>query len=368
MRLLIYICIFLFFSSFAQEGATESLIVVHYDTEGTNELRQTIYRYDFEDNVFAGKEKIVTVVGKKDGKDYLRFDNAENTIYKDRYLISNTGNIVDLKEKKVLYDGTAKLVRCSSDSVIFFTNDAFKGKYYSYFDLKTNTYHEIKKPAFKPILGQEVEFDRTQSPYKLLYYPPNKPKEVLMEDAGHGGVSTKFKLGGIPIFWVDNHTFIFPNIKITNLEGSIVKYDLKTKQAKEIGTFNSNATVSPGYRIEKTKSSFVEFYFKDKLYLINPVKETMLLTNYKEFDGNFSVEVIGKSTGRGVWYKGKEVGRNHFEIKNFKTSPGYAAIVKELMMGDELYQQGISIFNITKSKWEDIDAERVASLAGWIKP
>lgn len=368
MKLFIYITLFFFFSSFAQEGATESLIVVHYDTEGSNEVRQTIYRYDFVNNSFTGKEKLLTVAGKKDGKDYLRFDNSENTIYKDRYLISSIGNIIDLKEKKVLHDGTAKLVRCSNDSIVFFTNDIFKGKYYSYYDLKTNTYSEIKKLTFRPILGQEVEFDRTQSPYKLLYYPPNKPKEILMTDAGHGGVSSKFKLGGIPIFWVDNNTFIFPNIKVTNLEGSIVKYDLKTKQAKEIGTFNSTSNLSPAYRIEKTKSSFVEFYFKDKLYLINPVKETMLLSNYKEFDGSFSVEVVAKATGRGVWYKGKEIGRNHFEIKNFKTSTGYAAIVRELMMGDELYQQGISIYNITKSKWEDVDAENVASLAGWIKP
>lgn len=368
MKLFFYIALFFFCSSFAQEGATESLIVVHYDTEGTSEIRQAIYRYDFVNNAFTGKEKLLTVTGKKDGKDYLRFDNAENTIYKDRYLISSIGNIVDLKEKKVLHDGTAKLVRCSNDSIIFYTNDIFKGKYFSYYDLKTNTYSEIKKLTFRPILGQEVEFDRTQSPYKLLYFPRNKPKEVLLEDAGHGGVSKTYKLGGIPIFWVDNNTFLFPNVKVSNLEGSIVKYDLTTKTAKEIGTFNSSATQSPGYRIEKTKNSFVEFYFKDKLYLINPIKETMLQTNYKEFDSNFSVEIVAKPTGRGVWYKGKEVGRNHFEIKNFKASAGYAAIVKELQMGDELYQQGIAIFNITKSKWEDVEAENVASLVGWIKP
>ncbi|MGV2480785.1 UNVERIFIED_CONTAM: hypothetical protein IGO34_28755, partial [Salmonella enterica subsp. enterica serovar Weltevreden] len=91
-----------------------------------------------------------------------------------------------------------------------------------------------------------------------------------------------------------------------------------------------------------------EFYFKDKLFLINPVKETMLQSFYKEIDSNFSVEVEEKSAGRGIWYKGKEIGKDHFDLKNFKSSAGYAAIVKEIVMGDESYQQGMSVYNIYK--------------------
>jgi hypothetical protein len=36
-------------------------------------------------------------------------------------------------------------------------------------------------------------------------------------------------------------------------------------------------------------------------------------------------------------------------------------------MGDEAYQQGLAVYNIVKNKWENIDAEEVASLVGWIK-
>ena len=44
------------------------------------------------------------------------------------------------------------------------------------FDLKTNTYSEIKSLTFKAIIGQAVEFDRRTSPYKLEYFPVGKPK------------------------------------------------------------------------------------------------------------------------------------------------------------------------------------------------
>ncbi len=352
---------------FAQNNPSESLIVVHYDEGNKVNLGQLIYRYNFINNVYAGREQIMAVAGKKNSKDYIRCDVGQNTLYKDRYLISGIGNVIDLKEKKVLYDGSAKLVRCSNDSIIFFTNDIFKGKFYSYFDLRTNTYSEIKSLTFKAIVGQDVEFDRTTSPYKLLYYPQNKPKVVLMEDAGHGGVSSKAPKAEIPVYWLDQNTFIFPNIKVTDLEGSIVKYNLETNTSKVIGTFNSTANVPASYQLTNSVDCYIEFYFKNKLYCINPAKETMLLSNYKEIDKNFSVEVEPKSTGRTIYYKGKEIGKNHFEIKNFKTSSNYAALVKEVVMGDESYQQGMSVYNVSKSKWESIDGEDVVSMVGWIK-
>ncbi|MES2132027.1 MAG: hypothetical protein V4506_06725 [Bacteroidota bacterium] len=367
MKFFSYIFSFFYLTGFSQ-SASESLIVIHYDASKKAELGQFIYKYNYVNNVYAGREKIMTVTGRKNEKDYVRCDKGDNVLYKDRYLISGIGNIIDLKEKKVLYDGSAKLVRCSNDSIIFFTNDIFKGKYYSYYDLKTNVYSEIKSLTFKPIAGQDVEFDRAKSPYKLYYYPQSKAKVLLMDDAGHGGVSaTSNKVYDIPIYWIDNDNFLFPNIKITDLEGSIVKYTISTKTIKSIGTFNSTAKVLPTYKIVKGANTIVEFYFKDKLFLINPAKETMLQSFYKEYDVNFSVEMEEKPTGRGIWYKGKEIGKDHFDMKNFKSSANYAAIVKEIVMGDESYQQGMSVYNIYKAKWEPIDGEEVACLIGWIK-
>lgn len=369
MRLFAYILLFAFGTSFAQNGDTESLIVVQYDQEEGPDLKQSIYRYDFNKDIFSGKEKLLTVEGKKGGIDYIRFDLGENTLYKNRYLISGYGNIIDLTDRKVIYDGNGKVVYCANDSVVYFVNDPFDGKYYTLFNLKTNTYSEIKSKTYKALPGQEVEFDRTKSPYKLIYFPEKKPKEILMEDAGHGGVNTgsSYKIGGAPIYWVDNEVFLFPNVKVTNLEGSIVKYDLKTRTAKEIGNFSSTSNLSPGYKLVKGKSSFVEFYFKDRLYLINPIKDVMLLTGFKEFDAGFSVEMIAKQNGRGVWLKGKEVGRNHFELKSFKSSDNYAALLKEVFFGDESLQQGLVVYHVGTNKWEDISAEKVVAVIGWIK-
>lgn len=366
MKILLHIILFCSVMSYAQNTG-ESLIVVHYDEGNKANLGQHIYRYNFINSVYADREKILTVVGRKNDKDYIRCDRGDNVLYKDRYLISGIGNIIDLKEKKVVHDGSAKLIRCSNDSIIFFINDIFKGKYYAYFDLKTNTYSEIKSLTFKAALGEDVEFDRSKSPYKLEYFPKSKPKVLLMADAGHGGVTSMGKKVDIPVYWIDDNTFLFPNIKITDLEGSIVKYNLPSKTAKVLGTFNSTQKLPATYKFNKGSNGFVEFYFKEKLYMINPVKETMLISNFQEVDANFSIEVEAKPAGRAVFYKGKDIGRNHFQLTNFKSSNNYAAIVKEIVMGEESYQQGMSIYNVSKSKWETVDGEEVANLVGWIK-
>ena len=366
MKFLLFIFLTMSVFGFSQNTG-EALIVVHYDEGNKINLGQMIYQYNFVNNVYAGRELLLTVNGRKEGKDYVRVDKGESTLYQDRYLISSVGNIIDLKEKKVVYDGTGKLVRCSNDSIIFYINDIFKGKYYTYFDTKKGVYAEIKSLTFKALVGQDVEFDRSKSPYKLEYFPRGKPKVLLMADAGHGGISSKEKKADIPMYWIDNNTFIFPYVKITDLEGSIVKYNLLDKTAKVLGTFNSTSKNPTSYKLSSSANCVVEFYFKDKLYCINPVKETMLQSNFKEVDKNFSIEVEPKSYGRLIYFKGKEVGKNHFQIPNFKSSTNYAAIVKEILMGDESYQQGISIFNVSKMKWEAVDGEQVASLVGWIK-
>ncbi len=362
---IIFLLIPLFY--FCQTNIGESLIVIHYDETHTSSLRQLIYKYNYINNVYSGREEIMYVDGKKNGKDYVRFDIGENMLYKNRYLISSIGNIIDLKEKKVLHDGTAKLISCSNDSIIFYTNDIFKGKFYSYYNLTTNSYSEIKSLTYKAILGQDVEFDKTTSPYKLEYFPRGLDKVLLMEDAGHGGVSASGKKTDIPLYWIDDNCFLFPNIKITDIEGVIVKYTLSTRTAKNIGNFHSISKLPATYILKKGKNTFIEFYFKEKLYLINPAKETMVTSPYKEIDSNFSVEVEQKENGRAVYFKGKEIGRNHFQIHNFKSSNTLAAIVKEVVVGSDSYQQGIAVFNISKAKWENIDSEDVAALVGWIK-
>ncbi|MGZ4089750.1 MAG: hypothetical protein ACXVNO_03465, partial [Bacteroidia bacterium] len=122
MRYIVYSLFFLFgiYNLYAQD-VKQGLIVVHVDPAGKSEFRQKIFSYHFLNGHYTGRDEIITVSGKKDGKDYIRTDLGNCMIYNNRYLITGIGNIIDLKEKKVLFDGRANLVRCSNDSAIYYT-------------------------------------------------------------------------------------------------------------------------------------------------------------------------------------------------------------------------------------------------------
>src|SRR4051812_20305785 len=85
----------------AAQNIKQSLLLVHADGGGMS-FKQRIFSYHFLNGSFTGREELMSFNGKQDGKDYVRTDRGFNTIYKDRYLITGIGNIIDLVDKKVL--------------------------------------------------------------------------------------------------------------------------------------------------------------------------------------------------------------------------------------------------------------------------
>jgi len=55
-----------------------------------------------------------------------------------------------------------------------------------------------------------------------------------------------------------------------------------------------------------------------------------------------------------------------FQLKNFKSSDKTVALVKELIVGTESYQQGMAVWNYEQMKFEKVDADEVLTMAGWI--
>lgn len=357
----------LFCFSIVAQSQSESLIVIHYDEESKLDLTQHIYKYNFVNYAYIGREKIVSVKGRLNNKDYIRLDKGKSIIYKNRYLVSTSGKVIDLFEKKVLHDGTAKFVKCSNDSIIFFTNDLFKGKFYSVFDISTKVYTEVKSLTYNPIIKQDVEFDVSETPYKLFFYPKEKQKILILKDAGHGCSNLLNKQNDIPIYWIDQDNFIFPNVKISNIEGVIQKCNLKTNQIYDIGKFSSLASNDCNFNFTNSgEPAQLEFCFKDKIYKINLIQESMEQLEMKNLSNGFSASITFDSNGRRVFYNRKEVGILNFALSNAVTSANYFAAVKDIVVGGDYFQNGLSVYNIHQLKWEFIKADEIASLVGWI--
>lgn len=352
---------------FSQGNVKQSLYVVHVDASGKSAFKQRIFAYHFLNGSFMGRDEVLSFDGKREGKDYIRTDRGSNQIYNDRYLITGMGNIIDLKDKKVLFDGKASLVRCSNDSAIFYTNDIFKGKFYSVYDFKAQQYKEIKDLLFKPRPGRDVEFDKTIAPFKICYYPVGKPKVVLTADAGYGQQGTKDNsVPDPPMYWIDNDNFIYVHFNQANTELLINKMNVDSKVVTLIGKVTMVKERMPA-TLTKVNKDQVILWMGNRQIFIDLAGSTVSPMDASRPDHGFTYEFKTDPKGRIVKLNGKEVGKFHFETRNFAAGDNTAAFVKELMIGADSYQQGLMVWNFTKQAWDHVDADEVLAIAGWAK-
>lgn len=372
LRMFFVLVLITFFCNpnFFAQNVNHSLIVIHYDPASKGEFKQLVYSYKFLNGHYTGREELMSFKGRvKEGKtekDYIRTDIGTNILYKGRYLITGIGNIIDLKEKKILYDQKANLVRCSNDSAIYYTNDAFKGKYYSVYNFTTNKFSEVKSLTFKAMAGQDIEFDRSSQPYKLNFYPADKPKVVLSTDAGYGQTNTESKRNDVSVWWIDKNSFVYPYFNKDNTEITFLKVSISSKSSVAVGkAIIKQQNEQPSFT--KISKSQAQYNFGDKKFLVDTEKNSVTEMLFTNPENGFSAECKNNPYGHLVKLNGKEVGKYHFQLKNLCTEQNIAAIVKELVVGTESYQQGLAVWNNSTQKWENVDAEEVIALIGWIK-
>lgn len=350
----------------AQDNSKYALIVIHYDPASKTDFRQLVYAYHFVNGHYTGREELMSFKGRQNNADYVRTDKGNNFIYQNRYMITGMGHIIDLKDKKILHDQKTNLVRCSNDSAIYYTNDAFKGKFYSVYNFTTKQYGEVKKLTFKAITGQDVEFDKTTSPYSINLYPPNKPKIVLTTDAGFGQLLSDNKKPDPSIVWLDNSNFVYAKFNKENTQVEFVKLNTDSKSSTIIGkgVIKAQSELATLTKLSKDQLLYV---IGEKQFTIDLTKNVVTEILFTVPQNGFSAECAKKGYGRLIKLNDKEIGKNHFQLKNFKTENNIAAIVKELVIGADSYQQGMSVWNNSKPGWEAVDCEDVVALIGWIK-
>jgi hypothetical protein len=322
--------------------------------------------YHFINGVFTGKDDLMQFDGKKDGRDYIRLDQGKNQVYRQRYLITGIGNIIDLKTKTVAFDGRANLVKISNDSAIYYTNDAFKGKYYSVFDFNTGRYGEVKDLLFNPRPGQDIEFDKKQKPFHVYFYPKNKPGVLLTKEGGYGqqNLPGEKYVPDPPIYWLSDSSFLFPAFTSDGRQVQLVQLDLQSLNSKIIGTTSLTALVEPA-RFEKIGKDIV-LHAGGSQIIIDLLRNTLVFPATSVSEKGFNYAATFDPKGRSIYQNGKEIGKMIFDLKNFKVTDNMAAVLKMMVVGNETYQQGLQIWNGANHSWQRIETDEIAAIIGWL--
>jgi hypothetical protein len=356
--------------SFAQKK--NSLIVAEYDENAAENHLQHLVKYTFADGAMISKETLLSVPTQKEGVkgNYVRFDIGKNKVYRDRYIITGIGNVIDIRTKKLLVAERAELIKCSGDSIVFFTNDIFKGKYYSVLDLRTEKFQKVENPNYNPLPRPDVEVDETTSPFSITAYYINGKKDLLVKDAGYGeaqpllGDDVKRKF---PLFWLDNRSFLYANFSKDQHSASIYKVNLDKSQEK-IGEITEIPATAANAYFELLADGSVAYSCGKGRFSVDLGKKKVEKISFENLGNNFFVESDeNPKYGRLIRYETMEAGKKWCLLDNARTTNGYAAFQNDMVIGTERYPQGVAVWNNVTKKWTSLEVTSLANIIGWVE-
>lgn len=367
---LIFLGVFLSFAATTTPGQKRYLILAEFDPQAATNHIVHIVRIPFTDGVPGPREKVMDVVTQQEGDKTprVRFDLGRNQIYRNRYIITAYGQVVDMTDKKVLVDTHDQFVKASGDSIVFYTNDIFRGVYYSVLDLKTGVFAKVTKPNYNPLPGNNVEPDCSSRNFKIHYYPPSAPKVEVVKDAGYGEDVSLIPNGKprLPMHWIDNVNFIYPYYNSTHDVVTIYQVNYSTHEQKRIGAIDqlpenrrySEFLIDPDGNVVY---SCARGYFRIDLNK-NTVEE---MTFYRV---GFGFEIAMEETpgkGNEVIHSGQTIGHYFCTPKLAVAAEGAVAFPYEIVMENERYLQGSCYWTKETNKWKTTGDSDLASVVGW---
>jgi hypothetical protein len=365
--------LFLLLSAFdPTNDKKQSLIIAVYDASAASNHIVHLQRISFAGGQAGQPEDVMAVITQLPGDRVprIRFDLGSNTIYRNRWIITSYGNVIDLEKRKVLVDSHDQFVKASGDSLIFYTNDIARGKFYSVLNLTTGVYAQVQSPVFRAITGHDVEPDCTLKDFKIYYYPPSAPKVELVKDAGFGEDVSLIPQGrpSCPIFWLDNDNFIYPNYSSAHDYVSIMKVNFTSKEQEKIGSIDQlPENHRPSY-FYKSPAGEIIYSCARGYYKIDAAKKEVTETQFLSMGNGFSIAVNETDKKGKVIRNGEQVIGTYFcNSELTATAPGLIAFPYEIVLGDEHYLQGAAVYSAAAKQWKTIGDSDLSAVVGWVE-
>ncbi|MEO5644125.1 MAG: hypothetical protein ABIQ40_04180 [Bacteroidia bacterium] len=363
---------FIFISAFIPAEKKQFLIIAVYDQNVVSNHIVHLKKIPFVAGLPGAAQNIMDVVVQQstDKVPRIRFDFGANKIYRNRWVITSYGNVIDLEGKKIAVETHDQFVRASGDSIIFYTNDISRGKFYSVLNLATGDYSPVKSPSFHALTGQDVQPDCTTKNFKIFYYPPSAQKVELIKDAGFGEDVSLIPQTKptCPIYWIDNDNFLFPYYSVAHDYVSIMKVNFTTKTQEKIGGIDQlpeNHRLSYFY---KNAENEIVYSCARGHYKIDPAKKEISELQYFSAGNNFFVAVNETDKkGRAIRHGEEQVGTYFCSPGLIATTNGFIAFPYEIVLGEEHYLQGAAVYSATTKQWKTVSDSDLSAVVGWME-
>lgn len=358
--------------AFRAPSQKQSLLIAEYDGNAAINHLQHLMNYVFVDGAMVSRETILSLPAQKTGVkgDYVRFDLGKNIIYRNRYIVTSIGNVIDINTKKLLVSERGDFVKFSGDSIVFHTNDIFKGKYYSVLNLQTEKFQKVENANYNPLPRPDIEVDESIQPFNISAYYVTGKKDVLVRDAGYG--ESQPLIGDdvkrvFAIFWLDNSSFLYANFSQNQQVASIYKVNTN-KTIEKIAVIDGIPATAENAYFDLASDGSIFYSCGKGRFLIDIKKKLAIKLLFEPIGNNFFIESDeNPKYGRMVKYETTEAGKKWCRIDNAKTTNGYVAFQSDLVIGTEHYPQGVVVWNNTTKKWTMLNIMSLANIIGWVE-
>lgn len=349
------------FVSFAQTVKKTSLIVKTCEETETTCSTQHLFRYNFVNGEFVGKEKVLTTKTLD-----LRFDLGSNQVYRNRFLVTHWGDVIDLSTQKILHQSKGELVEIDNEQVVIKVNREDVEGIFAY-NLQTGDYTQLNSPNIYEIEGSpspDKKFVATKEFSKGLIFREIKTgREKVVKGLFGVGLSTQAsEFGKLPILWLDNSRVLTQNsngdLRVVHISGKVervVEIDLKTEPYRSPVLYrNANGEI-----IYDCYDSFVIDVENKKFrkYEAYPIGIGFFFKDDESVKSNWG-------TGKIFYFNNVEIGR--IWAGSSKSTDGFLAVIYSKEGTNLGYPDGVKVWNNIKQNWTTLEIKWSPEIIGWI--
>ncbi|MDR2425105.1 MAG: hypothetical protein LBD59_10350 [Prevotellaceae bacterium] len=299
---------------------------------------------------------------------YVSFGHGRNFIYNNRYVISGTGNVIDIDTKSLVIEESDYYVDSSGDSLIFRTE-----KGYWVLDLKTKNYGLVTdknyrniKGLLSPDLKHGIEIDNSKSPHTILLCDSTNVCEMIVDDCGFGTKLLRFSSFSpkVATLWLDNFNFVYANCS-SNVE--IRKVNINTKSNELLGIIDSvpPSILNAGFFIDLNKDLIFACSKGD--YMVDQNLKILRVMNEKYHGNHFSSDLKEDKEGVVIRHKNEVIGKLYCKSYGAVTTSGYFAVEYGDPGSNLGYPKGFKVWSVENQAWITVDIPWLCAVTGWIE-
>ena len=384
MKTLLSITFLLLLANCFGQTKLQKLIAAEYRIDSPRVGNFTyLVSYNFANGHLLSKDTLLGVPTNKEGiaGSYVRYDLGKNFIYKNRYVISGIGNVIDIKTKSLVMDESDEFISAQGDTLIFHRDNIFTGTGYLMLDLTSRKYGFINQDKLdkekdrrsSPDKLHYLSIDQSKTPYKIWLHNSDSKKKLVVQDAGQGhNIMYSSKLPTIETYWLNNHAFLYA-VHETKFDAKKKDYSRVTLRQYDIITdadqvFFVLDSVSNG----KTNGSFFidnigQLIYKSSgwsYHLVDTVKQ--ILTNYPFYELGFGFSTANKTEQDGTVLKHNNINIGKLWCSNEVVGEGVIAVEFGDIGSNLAYPKGIMTWSQQTNKWTTINIPWLSTIIGWV--